>query len=593
MHGGMPNERTRSALFSLVVVALAGTSLLLAGRTAEAVDSETSTKKMPLYEQVIEQLKTQDGVISKPLPKLSPPATIFNAEAVIPPQCYTKTAGQFNPCYVCHQNPIKGRENRMGDGQLQLAYSFSDVGMTNHWKNLFEDRSDRVAQISDQEIDAWVATDNYSELAPRLQKTDFEAWIPDLENLHLGADAFDEWGFAKDGSHWVAFNYKPLPSTFWPTNGSTDDVMIRLPEPFRTTSDGQFSLDVYRANLAIVEARLKGYAEISALSFDEKVVGKDLDGDGKLAIAQSVSDTSTYVGAAVDKYIDDYVYPAGTEFLHTVRYVNVMPDGEITVSTRMKEVRYIKKWKDLYKQTYARGYMLEEFAKEAGQLPLFPMIGDWGLDNDFAWSVQGFIEGHDGRLRTATYEENLFCMGCHATVGATIDKTFSFPRKVDGAEGWGYINLKGMPDAPNVGESQGEIATYLERVGGGGEFRSNDEMFEKWFHADGTLNKEAIARAPDVYELITPSPERARELNKAYRVIVEDQDFIYGRDATVKPPENVYDFVDNETAPTLPAQFFVEWDIRLEWDTQKRNKAGHTVDKLTADVLEQGETAGR
>ena len=550
-------------------------AIILSGSVVGESSTEARSSKQPLYKQVISHLRQQDEVVSKPLARLSPPATIFNAEAVIPPQCYTMTDGQYNPCYVCHQNPIPGRENFMADGALQLEYSFSDVGMTNHWHNLFEDRSDQVAEISDAEIDAWVREDNYTELAARLHNAEFKGWIPDLDNLHLGPEAFDQSGFAKDGSHWVAFNYKPLPSTFWPTNGATDDVMIRLPEPFRTDREGNYSEDVYRANLAIVEARLKGFEAISALPFDERNIGRDLDGNGSLGPAEHVKDVSQYVGGAVSKHIDSYVYPAGTEFLHTVRYLQVDKDGEIGISTRMKEVRYIKKWKDLFKPTYRRGYQLEAFAKEAGQLPLFPMIGDWGLDNDFAWSVQSFLEGHDGRLRTATYEENLFCMGCHATVGSTIDKTFSFPRKVDGAEGWGYINLRGMPDAPNHGESKGEIATYLERVGGGGEFRSNPEMFERWFNTDGTVNQDKVAAAEDVYELITPSAERARELNKAYRVIVDDQDYIYGRDATVRPPENVYHHIDNETAPTLPPQYFVEWDIRLDWDQTDNKPAEH------------------
>ncbi len=87
----------------------------------------------------------------------------------------------------------------------------------------------------------------------------------------------------------------------------------------------------------------------------------------------------------------------------------------------------------------------------------------------------------------------MFCMGCHGSIGATIDKTFSFPRKVDGAAGWGYIDLKGMQDAPNMGETKGEIATYFERVGGGGEFRSNQEMWERWFNEDGTV---------DIYDLV-------------------------------------------------------------------------------------------
>jgi hypothetical protein len=122
-----------------------------------------------------------------------------------------------------------------------------------------------------------------------------------------------------------------------------------------------------------------------------------------------------------------------------------------------------------------------------------------------------------------------------------------------------------MPDAPNRGETAGEIATYLERAGGGGEFRSNPEMQARWFGPDGRVDRERLAAARDVYDLITPSRERALTLNKAYRVIVEDQDFIFGRDATVMPPENVYETIDNDTAPTLPDRFTYRWDLRLAW----------------------------
>ena len=550
----------KSSVLILILALLSGV-LLYSAFLAYAMENEPK----PLHERVLDELRNQQGVVSKPLRELPANYPVFNPEAPIPPQCYTKTAGQFNPCYVCHQNPVKDRENLMGDGGLQLEYSFSDVGMTNHWENLFEDRTDRVAKISDAEIDQWGNSENYSKLAPRLLREEFKGWIPDLQNLHLGAAAFDEQGFAKDGSHWVAFNYKPLPSTFWPTNGSTDDVMIRLDKMFREDETGVYSAEIYKANLAVVEATVKGYQTISSLPVDEKAVGKDLDKDGKLGIATQITALDDYVGAATGQYLEPYMYPKGTEFLHTVRYVGVNANGEITVSARMKEVRYMKKWRAQAKQSYARNYQLEAYAKEAGRLPNYTIIGDWGLDNGYGWSISGFIENKQGELRTASYEENLFCMGCHASVGATIDKTFSFPRKVDGANGWGYINLRGMKDAPNVGETRGEIATYLSRVGGGGEFRSNPEMFERWFDKDGKVNLTAISQAQDVYELITPSIQRARLLNKAYKVIVEDQDFIYGRDATVTPPKNVYHYIDNKTAPTLPIDLFTQWDIRLMW----------------------------
>jgi hypothetical protein len=527
-------------------------------------DSQVSPD-LPVHEQVLGILRTQKDVVTRPLPDLHPARTTFNAEAPIPPQCYTRTAGQFNPCYVCHQSRVEERENTMDDGHLQISYAFSDVGMTNHWENLFENRSEAVAEISDDEIRAWISEDNYSALAPRLRAAEFTGWIPDLKDLHLAAAAFDDDGFALDGSHWVAFTYKPLPSTFWPTNGSTDDVMIRLSEPFRTDRMGRYSREVYKANLALVEVSLKGYERIGSLPIDEAEVGVDLDGDGVLGQATSVLARDSFVGAASDRVTSTYQYPQDTEFLHTVRYVGVADDGAIVVPPRVKEVRYMRKWKAYDKAIYEREYQLENFAKEAGRLPSYQLIGDHGLDNGFGWSVQGFIEGHDGELRTLSYEENLFCMGCHSSIGATIDKTFGFPRKVDGAAGWGYIDLKGMPDAPNVGEQRGEIATYLQRAGGGGEFRSNPEMFERWFNEDGSLDEEAVAEAADVYDLIAPSPERALELNKAYRIIVAEQDFIFGRDATVVPPENVYRHIDNDTAPTLPISLFFPWDIRLNW----------------------------
>lgn len=519
-------------------------------------------------EQIIESLKTDTGVIPA-MPDVHPAVTVQNEEAIIPPQCYTKTEGRYNPCYVCHQDPVDGRENTMADGALQIAYSFSDVGMTNHWENLFEDRRAAVEDISDREIREWIDQDNFSALPGRLEAAGFQGWIPDLENLQLGAGAFDELGFAKDDSYWVAFNYKPMPSTFWPTNGATDDVMIRLPAAFRTNEQGRYSRDIYMANLAIVEARIKDLPSISLPPVDETEIGEDLNGDGELTSITQISRIDRFVGAAQSLFNDNYLYPQGTEFLHTVRYVDVDEDGEIGVSTRMKEVRYMKKTVAYRKAVYARGYQEEGFAKELGQLPQYQYLGDKGLDNGFGWAIQGFIENTDGELRTLTYEENLFCMGCHTSIGSTIDKTFSFPRKVDGAAGWGYINLRGMPDAPNLGEQRGEIATYLQRVGGGGEFRSNPEMQARWFDENGELDPEKIARAKDVYDLITPSPERAMALNKAYRVIVAEQDYIHGRDATAAPPGNVYQQIDNETAPTLPEELFIPWDIRLNWPDQR------------------------
>jgi len=535
-----------------------------------AVTAANATVKASAYpDQIVEQLvNTERSQLIPWAPDIHPVTAVYNREAVIPPQCYTRTEGVNNPCYVCHQNHIDGRENKMNDGELQAAYSFSDQGMKNHWRNLFEDRSARAMAISDQDIIDWINTDNYSGFTEKLNATGFAGWVPGMKNLHLAADAFDEFGFALDGSHWVAFNYKPLPSTFWPTNGSTDDVMIKLPEAFRSNAQGDYSTDVYRANLALLEAAIKGVDTLSSLPVDERKVGADLNSDGVLEIVEEVQLARRYVGAASKVGIHKHLYPAGTEFMHTVRYVGVDEAGNIGPSTRLKEIRYMKKWRLYSKEVYARNYQKESFEKEGGYLPGYRNLGDHGLDNGFGWSVQSFIEDYKGELRVSTYEENLFCMGCHKSVGSQIDKTYSFARKIDGAEGWGYIDLKGMPDTPNHGEEKGEILTYFERAGGGDEFRSNSEMFERWFNEDGTLKVDEVAAA-DVYTLTTPSRRRALDLNKAYRVIVKDQNYVYGREARLAPPENVYEAINNETSPTLKPEHIYSWDIRLDWSATK------------------------
>lgn len=488
----------------------------------------------------------------------------YNVEAVIPPQCYTKIEGVHNPCYVCHQTYADDtRPNYMRDGRLQEAYDFSDAALTNHWVNLFVDRSDDVAAIPDREILDYVGQDNYSALAERLRDRAWRGWIPDLRDYHLGAAAFDARGFARDGSGWVAFNYKPQPSTFWPTNGSTDDVLIRLPQPFRTGGDGAPSDDVYMANLALLEMAFQDLRETGVPVIDEATIGADLDGDGALGTTGRIERRRHYLGGAADHPVERMLYPEGTEFLHSVRYVGLEGDG-IVVSPRMKELRYMRKSARMTPAMLRTQYDNERQEKIDGNLPRNANLGDIGMDNGFGWLLSAFIEDAEGRLRPQTSEELFFCKGCHATVGASLDQTWAFPRKVTGAEGWGYIDYRGMRDVPSLGEEIGEIELYFRRAGGGDEFRSNSEMLDRWFDPDGSVKTEAV-RAASVYELITPSSERALRLNKAYRVIVREQSFLFGRDATVTPPANVHAEIDAATAPTLPAGKRYSHDIRLRW----------------------------
>ncbi len=489
----------------------------------------------------------------------------YNPEAPIPSQCYTKTESKLNPCYVCHQtySSAEGKVNTLSDGFLQGTYAFSDEGVHNSWVNLFKDRRPFIDSVSDEEILDYIDQDNYSALVEWMKSDAWTGEVTEIKNLHLGAEAFEKNGLAKDGSGWVAFNYKPLPSTFWPTNGSTDDVMIRLSENFQQ-KDGEYSEDVYFANLALVEMAIKDLDELTTQPLNEAALDVDLDGDGVYSVrTETIRRRETYVGDASAIPLTSQLYPVGTEFLHTVRYVG-LENGNIVPSKRMKEVRYLRKKKYIRPKSILSTHYAERKEKHFEKLPMVSDYGDEGMGNRHGWMLWGFIENEQGQLRKQHHEEQFFCIGCHKSVGSTIDQTYSFPRKVNGADGWGYIDLRTMVDAPNIGETDGEFLTYLERVGGGDEFRQNEEMLARWFNDDGSVKRDDIIGLESIYELIAPSPERALTLNKAYLAIVKEQSYLYGRDTSIAPAKNVFRNVDRDTPPLDP-EFRYQWDIRLDW----------------------------
>lgn len=506
-----------------------------------------------------------------------------NEAAYIPPQCYTKTLDgkgiAHNPCYACHVPTSP--PNYINDGVLQTAYTFATYAETNRWTNLFEDRTERVAAISDDAIVDYVRTSNYfgdrGQIAlAQLLHTPPAAWDVNGDGRWSGfvPDAwfrFDEDGFdlAPDGTAtgWRAFAYYPFLGTFWPTNGSTDDVLIRLAEPFRRDSEGQPSRAAYKLNLAIVEAVTR-QRDVAIPPTDETAWGVDLDKDGRLATATRVtydwapleSRFMSYVGKAKAEqeagalHLAGGLFPEGTEFLHSVRYIDVDDDGAIGLAARLKELRYMRKtlWR-----TYAN---LEDTALgEAKEKDDFPdrlrfITGnaETGVANGQGWMVQGFIEDATGALRPQSFEETVFCVGCHSGVGATTDSIFSFPRRFGREafrDGWYHWSTKGLEGVPEPKRSDGryEYTTYLEENGAGDEFRSNREVMARFFDDKGGLKPGEVERLhSDIARLLLPSRERALKLNKAYRTIVEDQDFHLGRDATVTPTVNIHRGVAEE-----------------------------------------------
>lgn len=499
-----------------------------------------------------------------------------NPEAPIPPACYTRTRTESgalaNPCWVCHGS--SSRPDRQPDRQRQASYAFSDAGKVNRWTNLFEDRRAAVEAIDDATMLAWVREDNYTPLREFMAAVEddptrgsYRGYRPDLDFVA----GFDERGWAVDGSGWRAFRFKPFPGSSWPTHGSTHDAALRLPERYRQTEAGEASQAIYAINLAILEASMAsdpGLAD-EALRWpteplDETVAGVDLDGDGFLekAITELAGLPERYVGGAHRHRVRRGIYPEGTEFIQSIRYLD--PDAPGMVAARMKELRYSYKKRELSDSRIlaARSQRTEGTAE--GTLPAYGGGPLNGVSTGLGWVLQAFIEDDQGRLRVQTEEEHLACVGCHAGLGVPADQSYSLPRKLPGAAGWAYQSLAGMPDAPQVGMQRGEVAVYLERALAGDALRADREMIARWLVDGGALDEAALADAEDLAALVTPSRERALLLDKAYLVLVREQSFTRGRDPVIEPVETVHRRLDGEASTGLSEGERVYTDGRLQ-----------------------------
>lgn len=506
---------------------------------------------------------------------------VQNPAAYIPSQCYTKTkdlqGSVHNPCYACHQASIA--PNAVDDADLQLEYAFATPARTNRWSNLFQDRSKELAAIDDTMILEYVRQDNYLDKAGFIQLQSQLAHLPPAWDAdHNGRwDGFipdlfyrlDQDGFDRDlkGNYtgWRAYAYYPFLGTFWPTNGAMDDVLIRLDPVMQRDRAGHFDITTYKVNLAIVQALVQR-RDVEIEPVDEQALGVDLDKNGVLGTARKIKfdwapregRDMRYVGQAQTMqeagkiHLAAGLFPEGTEFLHSVRYLDVTEKGEVSMAPRMKELRYAVK-----RTWYSYGQLQSQAVQEAKEKDQFPdrlrqITGnaEVGLSNGQGWIYQGFIEDKAGNLRPQTYEENMYCMGCHGGIGATTDSNFSFPRKLaDGTPNNAWLHtaqmrFKGMPE-PVRADGEGEYSHYLQHNGAGDELRENQEILLKFFDAQGQLKPQALSELQsDISKLIIPSPNRALALNKRYKIIVDEQRFIWGRDATLRPAENVHQIVE-------------------------------------------------
>lgn len=473
-----------------------------------------------------------------------------NKAAFIPSQCYVKTevSGKiFNTCYTCHTN--SKAPNFMNDGDTQLEYGFNNYAKRNRWENLFKDRTTEITDITDKSIKEYVRKSNYVTGGDILL-------AGDLRNLPVEWDAnkngkwdgyvpdsyfnFDEHGFdrAPSGQYtgWRSFVYVPFPGVFIPAAGSVDDVLIRLPHVFQLSAAGEFHIDTYKLNLSIVESLMK-QKDVLVPEFDERNWGIDLDLNGKLNVANRIKFTANavdgsgmaYVGMAGDQHKNGKLklaaglYPVGTEFLHSVRYLDI-EDGVVKMAPRMKELRYAKKigWASV---TFQEQFALAEAQERElfpEQVPVVSGNHEKGVMNGLGWRFQGFIESASGELRPQNYEEHVFCVGCHSAIGALHDSTFSFARKNNiYQQGWGSWDNIPIKLIFNELSVKNKFLDYLQGAG------SITDFTEKLLGESYDLS------------LLIPDDEDVWQLNKAYKVIVNEQSFVKGRDATLLPMNNV------------------------------------------------------
>jgi hypothetical protein len=422
----------------------------------------------------------------------------YNEDPAIPAQCWIETGyGTQNACQYCHTDYLAtiGHGNAFPIADDQILYSFPTPNLNRIlWRNVIfpeeiEQRlKDEGIPIPSRNNFDYVRQDNWSNLYARVRDSGNGNWLhagkpedpfalfPALNPRHLfpynrndptgnGKHGYiDPEGFVRDEQNgytgWRAVNFFPY-AIFTPLTGSVSGIYIRLPRPFMTEND-EFDVEVYKMNLDLLERNIKNR------SFQE----------------------TRYYGDASSIPVKKGFYPVSTEFAHPLHYVDLYADGEAgnnvngvvgntektyefpgTRSKRVKEIRYMYKWKEVD---------LEDIAEDENDDHEFEMYvggeGQGWVENGSGWILAGFIEDRHGNLRPQTTEEMVQCIGCHGNVGNTVDAVWSFQRKLPGDKGWGEMDYgeyryrrsdrTKLQDYMNIGTGMGELQYFYYTVVG-------------------------------------------------------------------------------------------------------------------------------
>jgi len=409
------------------------------------------------------------------------------AQTLIPPECYLDQKNNtINTCKYCHLSGPPGALNNEAD--RQGAFPAAE----NKFLNVLDpSRLDSLLPPAaiPADLSAYLALDNYlAALAARGGDARLGSgegvlrYFPDLDPAQTGPD-----GFANN--RWRAFKWKPS-ELAWPKyNGRIQQNWVRLPDKFQRDGAGAYDREVYKQNLELLVEVLRGTVQSGA-----------------------------YLGQGADEPVIPYRFPAGTEFLHYLYYLDPSQPG--MKATRIKEVRWnIKSVPEQYDQSFfafvsARAKEYSLTYREGGPKP----AAAYGLIyNEDGWDIIVFIEDPSGQLRPQTAAEMVQCVGCHSgRMSSIVDSHWnSLQRKLPGEEGWTLQDYRGIPDYYNA---------YLDR----GE---TSEIFENY---EG--DPARMPTGPEGYIDFLPSASEAEALTRRYYQIVQTQSYYLGRDPKLSNP---------------------------------------------------------
>jgi len=435
------------------------------------------------------------------------------AQGRIPPECWLdQQDNTINTCKYCHTSDLPGAGN--DDVDRQGAFPAQE----NKFLNVLDPaRLDELVPPGTipADLTGFLGLDNYR-LALQARGGTPEAgtgegsykYFPDLDPEQTGPD-----GFANNG--WRAFKWKPF-ELAWPRfNGRIQLNWIRLPDQFQRRADGEHDLEIYKQNLDLLVQVVRG----------------------------NITE-GTYLGMAADEKIIPYRFPAGTEVLHYLYYLDpTRPDMK---ATRIKEVRWNIKTVPTEKELSVFGFVSGEekelslMYREGGPEAAAP----YGLIyNQDGWDIIGFIEDADGTLRPQTAEEMTQCISCHSRrTGGVIDSHFhSLQRQLPGEAGWTLQDYRGIYDYYNAKLDRSETGEIFENYFGNAALVPG--------HPDGTID-------------FFPASDQADALTRRYFQIVQTQSFALGRDPKLDNPGFL---VNPSTARFRPKEEQELWHAPLDF----------------------------